>query len=34
MRVPSPSDMFLGLTIAGTVLLVSCNAAALFLFLA
>jgi len=33
MKVPSASDVFLGLTIAGTVLLVGSNAAALFLLL-
>ncbi len=34
MIVPSASDVFLGLTIAGTTLLVGCSALALFLVLA
>lgn len=31
MKVPSPSNVFLGLTIASTVLLIGSNAVALFL---
>jgi len=34
MKLPSASNVFLGLTIAGTVVLVGSNAVALFLLLA